>query len=984
MSEIHKIEKNGVTIYPATTTDAVVDPIKRIPLSSIPLNDFIVDAKITNWAGDPDDILGIDYIYRNDSSYGSGIRIKKYKDSNLSEGTEVVYYGGLSGNRSGIDNIGERNLSEGLGTIELIVDWNQIPNGWNKVLKCPIFLKGSFFIKTFVREYEINNLKSEVDANKNGLNELKIMGLPMMEKSSEFKDLTFKGITLTAFQLSDFLLDVKFEGSPENGYTYAISQINNNSNPGKEYNYYVAICKVDSSGQETIIASKYIGKTATGEQMYDVTVNSEAVSVNKITVYVDWDKISGADGVVYINYKNGYKLDNSYIFNPNIGLIYERAKESEQLNQIREIALLAEEKAGQANAKLATSESTVWELPNDLDFFAGAYSYTAIGQYTKVMTETVSFNQVRLNKVSYSGYGNVQYKLYVVKGIADTSKRDCPVGPIHPDTHTLIKEGYLGITSIRKDHLIELDTVYSCPIGSQVVIYLVALNQISIRGVSNGIGNPEKTSNVSLLCTEDNPFNGGKWVAGSLNKEANTGYFNVALSLLIVPLFASKENVQQIVKDEVKELIPGFIMPDLKITIPDKVYAVVGTELNLWNDAVSLSVDKGLFSPANYQVRWYCTKGLITDRCFRFTPTDSDIGFVNCTCYLYDMQGELIDSKQFQIITLGKNQLDTAKNIVYFGDSLGQSAAYSLYANFNNPEKFTGIVPTMRGTRGTTYKYEAVGGYRWVDYATSGRYAYRIQVENIASASVGAMYSLDGYPNYFEIREVNIVNGSGNMLIEYQYGSQASNFPASGKLTKTSGSGDEIIHFTGAYQEPNNPLWNNSTDKLDIAQYKTKIGLSGSEKIDAVSFQFGINDNGLADNLDTLQGYIEDLYDAFTADNPDCKFIIGMTTSSGNDVNGAGANYEASYDWMSFLQNTYKIRQFYLTLQDSPRYPNLRIAPVSLEVDRYYGYAFSERPISQRYAETEKYHNNYVHPGNSGYGQMADAYFAAYIATLTE
>lgn len=982
MSEIHKIEKNGVTIYPATTTDAVVDPIKRISLSSVTLNDFIVDAKITNWAGDLDDILGIDYIYRNDPTYGSGIRVKKYKESNLSEGTEVAYYSGLSGSRFGVGNIGKKDLSGGLGTIELIVDWNQIPNGWNKVLKCPIFLKASYFIKIFAREEELDGLKNEISINKNALNDLKFMGLPMMEKSTELKDLTIKEQTLTAFQLSDFLLDVKFEGSPENGYTYAISQINNNSNPGKEYNYYIAICKVDSSGKETIIASKYIGKTVVGEQMYDVPVNNNAVSVNKIIVYVDWDKISGADGIVYINYKNGYKLDNSYIFNSNSGVIYEKAKESEQLNQIQEIALLADEKAEQANGKLATSESTVWELPNDLDFFTDLYGFKFIGQYTKVMTEAVSFNQVRLNKVNYNG--NVQYRLYIVEGIADSNKRDCPVGPISPDTHMLIKEGTLGMTTGYKDYLIELDAVYSCPKGSQVAIYLTASSAILMRGVSKGNGNPEKTSNVTLLCVEDNPFNGGKWVAGSLFEETNTGYFNVALSLRIVPLFASKENIQQIVKDEVEELIPGFITSDLKITIPDKVYAVVGTELNLWNDTVSLSVDKGLFSPANYQIMWYCTKGLITDRGFRYEPTDSDVGTVNCTCYLYDIKGSLIDSKQFQIITLGKNQLNMAKNIVYFGDSLGQSAASALYANFNNPDKFTGIAPTMRGTRGTTYKYEAVGGYRWVDYATSGRYAYRIQVENITSASVGARYSLDGYSNYFEIREVNIVEGSGNMLIEYQYGSQAANFPSSGKLVKTSGSGDEIIDFTGAYQEPNNPLWNNSTNKLDIAQYKTKIGLSDSEKIDAVSFQFGINDNGLANDLDTLQGYIEDLYDAFIADNPDCKFIIGLTTSSGNDVNGAGANYGASYDWMSFLQNTYKIRQFYLTLQDSPQYPNLRIAPVSLEVDRYYGYAFSERPISQRYAETEKYHNNYVHPGSSGYGQMADAYFAAYIAALTD
>lgn len=35
MSEIHKIEKNGVTIYPATTTDAVVDADDKLSVKEL-------------------------------------------------------------------------------------------------------------------------------------------------------------------------------------------------------------------------------------------------------------------------------------------------------------------------------------------------------------------------------------------------------------------------------------------------------------------------------------------------------------------------------------------------------------------------------------------------------------------------------------------------------------------------------------------------------------------------------------------------------------------------------------------------------------------------------------------------------------------------------------------------------------------------------------------------------------------------------------
>ena len=95
-------------------------------------------------------------------------------------------------------------------------------------------------------------------------------------------------------------------------------------------------------------------------------------------------------------------------------------------------------------------------------------------------------------------------------------------------------------------------------------------------------------------------------------------------------------------------------------------------------------------------------------------------------------------------------------------------------------------------------------------------------------------------------------------------------------------------------------------------------------------------------------------------------------------------NYGASCDTISYVNNVYNLRQFYLGLQSDANYPNIRIAPIALEVDRYYGYNFSTRAISQRTSTTEQYHNNYVHPGNDGYGQMGDAYFATYIGVLTE
>ncbi len=421
---------------------------------------------------------------------------------------------------------------------------------------------------------------------------------------------------------------------------------------------------------------------------------------------------------------------------------------------------------------------------------------------------------------------------------------------------------------------------------------------------------------------------------------------------------------------------------NLDIVIPDTVYAIVGTELNLYNDAVSLSIDRGLHSPLNYRIRWNCNKGTITDRCFRFTPIAGDVGNVSCACELYDMRGVLLASKTFTIKVLAKNALSSAKSIVYFGDSLGANVATNLYDNFHDSARFSGTIPKMLGTKGTTKNYEAVGGYKWSNYATAGTTAgYRISVSGVGSMSIGAVYS-DGSHN-FTVAEVNITEGVGNCLLE---GSSTLTMPT-GTLTKVSGAGDASVPYTGAYKESANPLWNGDAGELDIDYYKqTLVELgqlsSTSEKIDAVSFQFGINDNTLAEDLSTLRGYISDLYDLFINDNADCKFIVGLTTSCGNTLDGSGANYGASENWKAYQENTYKIRKFYLSLLTD--FPNMRIATPNLSLDRFYGYPFGTRQISNRCTETEQYHTNFVHPSASGYGQMSDAYLACYVGVLTE
>lgn len=275
--------------------------------------------------------------------------------------------------------------------------------------------------------------------------------------------------------------------------------------------------------------------------------------------------------------------------------------------------------------------------------------------------------------------------------------------------------------------------------------------------------------------------------------------------------------------------------------------------------------------------------------------------------------------------------------------------------------------------------YEAVGGYGWWEYATAGRNAWRVDVTGVTSVALGSIYK-DTNNHYFSVVEVNLNAGTGNLrLIQSSIGYGSLVIPT-GILTKYSGGGDDTISYTNGVLESANPLWYNGA--LNFSHYRTSIlGLSQDEKLDAVFFQLGING---AEDVETVLGYINSLYDAFINDNPNGKFVVGLIPSAGNTVSGSGANYGASNNTADYLKRNYERCLLYLSLMQDATRPNYRVSAQRLNVDRYYGYALSSFPISARYAETVERHINYVHPDTSGYQQIADMLLPAYIGVLTE
>ena len=808
-----------------------------------------------------------------------------------------------------------------------------------------------------------------------------------MDKISTFGNSGVSGVTyIDAVKFGNFLKDIKVFGIAETGYTYGISAINYHNGDGTAYSYYIAFSKYNSSGTATLIYALYLYTPSDLNEIIETemtAIGSSQGTVTGVRIAYNFAALEGITnmGHSYINPTYGWIFNQVYLFDltSNYGYFAEKTTLENYVDEA--IAIPA---AG-INMLSFPQEIIAWQLANDT--YTGGYGYKNLGQYTKKMTEATAFSAIQLNQVK-SANAAITYKIYKVS-LSSWGARECPIGIISSSTHILLQEGSLTITSSYADYTIELEKIITLDINEQVVIYLVSdtSTPISISGAAGTVGNTDKTTNVALLNVNSDPW-ATAWGAGSVNESTNIGYFNMALTLLEIPIYASSTEMETQITDILDVEIPirvNLELNKLEITIPDVIYAVVGQELNLWNDSISLSIDKGLFSPQNYKCEWYSLVGLVTDRCFRFTPILAQAGnSYSVTCYIYNFNYELITSKTFTITVIAATGLTTAKNIVYFGDSLnsGGQMTSPLLANFT---ALGGTDPVLLGTNGTApNKYEAIGGYRFADYATAGRKAYRCYVTGITSISIGATYSNNSF--VWTIIEVNISGGSGNILVtKYDTTSSTDSITlTSGTLILVSGSGDASIPYTGAYLVGANPLWNEATAQLDIDLYKTRIGLSSSDVIDAVCFQFGINDNTLADDLPTLATYISNLYNLFINDNANCVVILGMTTSAGNTQDGSGANYGAANYIKSYLENIYMLHQTYLSsYQGNVSYPNLHIAPIGLMVDRYYGYAFASRTISARYTTMENYHSNFVHPATSGYEQMADAYFPILLYLLT-
>ena len=425
------------------------------------------------------------------------------------------------------------------------------------------------------------------------------------------------------------------------------------------------------------------------------------------------------------------------------------------------------------------------------------------------------------------------------------------------------------------------------------------------------------------------------------------------------------------------------VSKELDISLPDTIHAVVGDTLQLFYRGMVKAVN-----PYNYDILVNCIKGKQYPRYYEFTPTSEDVGSIPFKITIKDNNRNVIAEKSciINVVNVASSPI-SVKKIACFGDSLTYNGAWVAEAYRRLTQ--TGGSPVANGLSNIEFvgakekngaRYFGEGGWTWDSYTTKGINAYRFQVNDVLSLSVGSQYTNNG--NTFTILEINITNGSGNILCSVSSLTPAPS--ASGTLIKSSGTGDNNITFTSYSQDSANPLWDSNANKMTFIPYANKYA---NGNIDIVYTLLSWNGQipGKEDFSDVI-AKIKIFADTLHTEFPNAKLkIMGIQVPSVNG--GMGANYGAtgtSYsDGYGMVVTALNQNKAYQDFANSEGYKDfVEFVNVSAEFDTEYNMPYSEVNVNTRSTIKEKRGTNGVHPSNEGYLQIADVVYRNMMANL--
>lgn len=535
------------------------------------------------------------------------------------------------------------------------------------------------------------------------------------------------------------------------------------------------------------------------------------------------------------------------------------------------------------------------------------------------------------------------------------------------------------LPGITKDIFIDLGEELS--FSGKSLYLIIRFDSYAVLLKANNSTNPntDNTGRYFIMGNIDESKR-GELVSG--NGDSYRSIYFELYSSLTTNLFLTDEQISNIAS-RIEAPLPESETVD--ISLPDKIYAIVGDTLQLFFRGIIKAVD-----PYKYNIVVSCSKGKQYPRYFEYTPTIQDVGQTNFAITVKDNNRKIISTKQCLLVT--KNIVASPSktiNVACFGDSLTAGGTWCKEAHRRLVE--SGGSPVGKGLtniqfvgsrkNGTT-GYFGVGGWTWDSYTTQGRPAYRFQVSGVSSLAVGAVYTNNG--NTFTIIEVNVTAGSGNILC-----SVSSLTPAptdSGTLTKSSGTGDSTITFSSYSQDTQNPLWDYGANKMTFIPYANTVA-NGNIDVVYTLLSWNSQTSGKEDFSDVI-AKIKIFADTLHSEFSNAKLkIMGIQVPSVNG--GMGANYGAtgtSYaDGYGMVVTALNQNKAYQDFANSEVYKDfVEFVNISSEFDTEYNMPYSETNVNTRSTVKEKRGTNGVHPSIEGYYQIADTVFRNFIANFCQ
>lgn len=454
-------------------------------------------------------------------------------------------------------------------------------------------------------------------------------------------------------------------------------------------------------------------------------------------------------------------------------------------------------------------------------------------------------------------------------------------------------------------------------------------------------------------------------------------------------------------KSEISDLrdkIAGIERSNRKpvLNIGSKIYAVVGDTLQIFKKSIvdSLGIP--------YIMKIESAKGRVYPRYWEYTPNANDVGSSEIKFSLLNADGSVIDERIVSLITV--NASNTSKNILNIGDST--------MANGEIPIELSRRIKGTNGVATTptalalsninvvgriknvdkTVGWEGTGGWTYTNYTSQGSRAVRFQVTNAQSITVKDLIRIGATNSYgyyqFEVTEVNVTNGTGNIRAVFSYTTPySSNFlnevSASGNLTNANNSVvGSYLSFTEEFYQP---FWNSTANQFDI---KTYVNDYCGNKVDYIFILLGINSlygTKPFASVDSVLDSCKNLLRRIHTDLPNTKILLS-TNNLISQNGGLGFNYNAQtyfgqYDVTVINHLIFDMNKAYYTLETDTEFMQyVEIVNTHAQFDADNAFPTAIKNVNTRSGETESIGTNGVHPTNNGYWQIADAEFRALLA----